>query len=60
MLSIDRAKKLINDPSLSDEEVERIRDYTRSLAELIFDKWQLDRNQTANSAIVIDNKEIIK
>jgi hypothetical protein len=39
MLSVQKAKKLINDETISDEEAEKIRDECRDLAEIIFDKW---------------------
>lgn len=43
MLSIERVKELVNDPTLADKEIEEIRDGLRLLAELIFEKWQEDR-----------------
>lgn len=43
MLSLERVKELVNDPTLSDEEIKEIRDGLRLLAELIFEKWQEDR-----------------
>ena len=51
MLSIERTKELLNDPALSDEEIEKIRDDMRVLAEIIFEKWQADRKaaKTNNS-----------
>ncbi len=45
MLSIDRAKQLLNDPTLSDKETEEIRDECHALAEIIFDKWWEEREQ---------------
>ena len=36
MLTVERIKEIIDDPSLSDEELEQIRDELRCLAELIF------------------------
>lgn len=45
MLSVEHVKKLLNDPAVSDEEAEKIRDDTRMLAELIFDSWMEDRKK---------------
>ena len=39
MLSIEKTKKLIGDPNMSDEEAEKIRDEFRALAEIIFEDW---------------------
>jgi len=38
MLSIERTKELLNDPTLSDKEAEEIRDGLRDLAEIIYEK----------------------
>jgi len=43
MLSVERIKEIINDPSLSDEELTEIRDEYRLLAEIIFDQWNEER-----------------
>ncbi len=43
MLTIARTKELLNDSSLSEEEVERIRDDFRALAEVIFEQWRSER-----------------
>lgn len=43
MLSIEKSKELLNDDSLSDEEVEKIRDDMYELAEIIFEKWKIDK-----------------
>ena len=39
MLSVERVKELLNDPKLSDKEVEEIRDGFLILAEIIYDRW---------------------
>ena len=52
VLSIEKTKQLINDPSLSDKEAEEIRDGFRVLAEIIFEKWQEEK--------LNKNKELIK
>ena len=49
MLSIERTKQLLNNPTLSDKEVEKIRDGFRALAEIIFGKWEEDRKQEKSS-----------
>ncbi len=43
MLSIERVKELINDPSLSDKEIEEIRDGFYQLSEIMFEQWQAER-----------------
>lgn len=43
MLSVERVKELLNDPKLSDKEVEEIRDGFYQLAELMFEQWQTER-----------------
>ena len=45
MLSIERVKELLNDPNLSDKEVEEIRDGFRMLSEVIFEQWQAERTK---------------
>ena len=39
MLSVERTRELLDDPSISDEEVEQIRDECRIFAEIIFEQW---------------------
>ena len=43
MLSIEQARKILNDPNISDKEIEEIRDGFRMLAEIIFEKWQQEK-----------------
>lgn len=43
MLSTERIKQLINNPKLSDKEIEEIRDGLYMLAELMFEQWQTER-----------------
>ncbi len=43
MLSVERVKELINDPSLSDKEIEEIRDGFYQVSELMFEQWQAER-----------------
>lgn len=52
MLSIEKVRGLIKDSEkYPDEEIEKIRDDMRVLAEIIFEKWQADRKaaKTNNS-----------
>ncbi|MFH1866580.1 MAG: hypothetical protein ABIJ81_00650 [Patescibacteria group bacterium] len=56
MLSIERTKQLLNDPTLSDKEVEEIRDGFRALAEVIFAKWQEERRTSSNPSSVDRSK----
>ncbi len=44
MLSIEETKKLLNDTTISDEQVEQIRDEIRALVEVIFQSW-LEKEQ---------------
>ena len=43
MLSVERVKELINDPNLSEKEIEEIRDGLFMLAEVMFEQWQAER-----------------
>ena len=43
MLTLEQMKKLLDDPSIPDEQVLEIRDQLYSLAEIIFEKWQQDK-----------------
>ena len=56
MLSIERVKELINDPSLSDKEIEEIRDGFYQLSELMFEQWQAERIKAKKAEI--ENKPI--
>ena len=47
MLSLEHAKELLNDPTLSDKEIQEIRDGFYMLAEIIFEKWQEDKKAGA-------------
>ncbi len=55
MLSVERVKELLNDPNLSDKEVEEIRDHLYMLSELMFEQWQAERIKT--KAEQKDNKK---
>ncbi len=42
MLTLEQMKKLLDDPSIPDDQVLEIRDQLYALAEIIFEKWQQD------------------
>lgn len=50
MLSLEQVKDILNDPAMSDDEVLEIRDQFYSLAEVIFEKWQSER-EARNKAL---------
>ena len=43
MLSLKRTKELLNDPTLSDKEIQEIRDGFYLLGEIIFEKWKKEK-----------------
>lgn len=57
MLSTERVKQLANDPTLSDKQIEEIRDGFYMLSQVIFEQWQAERNK-AKEAEQKDNKKI--
>jgi signal-transduction protein with cAMP-binding, CBS, and nucleotidyltransferase domain len=57
MLSVERVKQLANDPTLSDKQIEEIRDGFYMLSQVIFEQWQAERNK-AKEAGQIDSKKI--
>ena len=56
MLSVERVKELINDPNLSDKEIEEIRDGLFMLAEVMFEQWQAERIKAKKEKEEKDNK----
>lgn len=50
MLSLERTKELLNDPTLSDKEIQEIRDGFYLLAEIIFGKWKEDKKADKSNA----------
>ena len=46
MLSVERVKQLANDSTLSDKQIEEIRDGFYMLSQVIFEQWQAERNKT--------------
>jgi signal-transduction protein with cAMP-binding, CBS, and nucleotidyltransferase domain len=57
MLSVERVKQLANDPTLSDKQIEEIRDGFYMLSQVIFEQWQAERNK-AKEAEQKDIKKI--
>jgi hypothetical protein len=57
MLSTERVKQLANDPSLTDKQIEEIRDGFYMLSQVIFEQWQAERNK-AKEAGQKDTKKI--
>mgnify|MGYP001217471088 CR=1 FL=1 len=43
MLTLEQVKKILDDPAISDQEALEIRDQLYALAEIIFEKWQQER-----------------
>ena len=43
MLTLEQMKKLLDDPSIPDDQVLEIRDQLYALAEILYEKWQQDR-----------------
>ncbi|NLD47028.1 MAG: hypothetical protein GX660_07490 [Clostridiaceae bacterium] len=56
MLSLEEAKKTLNDPNLTDEEVLEIRDSFQALAEIIFEQWQLERRKERMESLEKNNR----
>lgn len=52
MISLERARELLDDPSLSDEEVERIRDEFQILAEIMFEAWNDERDRRKAEKVI--------
>jgi hypothetical protein len=48
MLSLEKVKTILNDDSVSDEEAKAIRDGFRDLAEIIYEKYQEDKEKAKN------------
>jgi len=50
MLSLEQTKQLLNDPNLTDKDVELIRDEARAWAELAFQQWKEERTTAQNKS----------
>jgi len=55
MISIPEFKKLLGESAqgLSDKEIEEIRDAQRSMAEIVFEHWQNNRNENNETMLYI-------
>lgn len=49
MISIERAKELIGDKNMPDEEVDKVRHELRALAEIIFERWVEGKKRKNNN-----------
>ena len=56
MLSVERVKELINDPNLSNKEIEEIRDGLFMLVEVMFEQWQAERIKAKKESENKDNQ----
>jgi hypothetical protein len=56
MLSLERTKELLNDPRLSDKEIQEIRDGFYLLAEIIFEKWREEKKTDKTKSINMSPK----
>lgn len=55
MLNIERIKELLNNKNISDQEAKEIRDDFRSLAEIVFEQWQLKNRKKSISNALLNN-----
>lgn len=60
MLSVERVKELLNDPSLSDKEIEEIRDGFYQLSEVIFEQWMEERKKAKQAEDTDKPEEKVK
>ena len=49
MLSVDRVRRLLNNPKLTDDELEEIKDDLRMLAEIVFETLSEERKKEKDS-----------
>jgi len=45
MLSLEQSRQLLNDPTLTDEEIQAIREAHYALAEIIYEQWLREREK---------------
>ena len=45
MLTFEQSRKILNDPTLTDEEIAEIREAHQALAEIIYEQWLRDRKR---------------
>ncbi len=58
LLSIAETKKILNNQTLTDEQLTEIRDGYRLMAEVIFDKW-IGEKRTSNKTEIVGETKII-
>lgn len=59
MLTTERIKEILDDPTLSDDQATAIRDELRCLAELLFDQWEYERNGNgSDQGLLQEEKDI--
>jgi hypothetical protein len=59
MLTIERIKEILDDPTLSDDQATAVRDELRRLAELVFDQWEYERNGDLSAkGLLQDEKDL--
>ncbi len=58
LLSIEETKKILNNPTLTEEQLTEIRDGYRLMAEVIFDKWIGEKRASNKTGIVSETKII--
>ncbi len=56
MLSVERVKQLVNDPSLTDKQIEEIRDGFYMLSQVIFEQWKAERAKTKEAKEKLNNQ----
>jgi len=54
MLTIERIKALLKNQNISDQTAKEIRDDFRSLAEIIFEQWQLKKQGKSNAQSLLN------
>jgi hypothetical protein len=54
MLTLEKIKELVNDPTLSDEDIKQIRDGFYVLAEIIYEQWKLETKSNAEKTLLDD------
>ena len=45
MLTLEQSRQLLNDPTLTDEEIQAIREAHYALAEIIYEQWLREREK---------------
>jgi hypothetical protein len=56
MLSVERVKQLVNDPTLTDKQIEEIRDGFYMLSQVIFEQWKAERAKAKEAKEKLNNQ----